>query len=241
MTDEKTPGDDQATARLLWQANTPGRRGPTPTLSLPAIAAAGVTIADAEGLTAVTMQRIAAALEVTKMALYRYVPGKSELVALMVERAVAEPPSLESVSGGWFPKLHTWAHHLFERFQRHPWIIEATVGMRVMGPHELGWTEQAVAALTDTGLDGGEMLDVAATLAGHVRAIAQQGAGPSGSKPEYAMENTLTRLLQGHEDRFPALCAALNSTADHESQDQALEFGLQRILEGVHQLVATRD
>ena len=44
--------------------------------------------------------------------------------------------------------------------------------------------EAAVATLAGTGLDGGEMLDVAATLAGHVRAIAQQRSAVADGRPE---------------------------------------------------------
>ncbi|MFG2106838.1 TetR family transcriptional regulator [Micromonospora chersina] len=50
-------------------------------------------MADADGLEGLTMQRVAESLDVTKMALYRYVPGRAELVALMLEAAVGEPPA----------------------------------------------------------------------------------------------------------------------------------------------------
>jgi AcrR family transcriptional regulator len=39
------------------------------------------------------MQRVAGTLEVTKMALYRYVSSKAELVAVMTEVAVGQPPA----------------------------------------------------------------------------------------------------------------------------------------------------
>jgi hypothetical protein len=109
-----------------------------------------------------------------------------------------------------------------------------------MGPNEIGWLEQAVAALSGTGLDGGEMLDVAVTLVGHVRTIAQQGAAVAGETPERAMDSAMGALLHGREERFPALVAALDSARRNGSQDQALEFGLNRILDGVELLIATR-
>jgi AcrR family transcriptional regulator len=79
---------------LLWRPRTDGSRGPKPALTLDGIADAAITVADAEGLAAVSMQRVAADLGFTKMALYRYLPGKAELVALMVERALGGPPDL---------------------------------------------------------------------------------------------------------------------------------------------------
>ncbi|MHA6626038.1 TetR/AcrR family transcriptional regulator [Pseudonocardia sichuanensis] len=235
-----TSEHDRAVA-LLWGERPPSTRGPRPTLTPDAIARAAIGIADAEGLAGVTMQRVAGALGVTKMALYRYVPGKVELVALMTDTAIGEPPRLEAVDGGWRPRLDGWARRLFDRFRQHPWTLESTVGVRAMGPHELGWMEQAIAALDGTGLDGGEALDVAVTLVGHVRSIAQQGAAASGGAPEQAMDATLDALVRGREDRFPALAAALASVAAQGTQDQALDVGLRLILDGADLLVRARS
>jgi len=228
---------------LLWERRAVPRRGPKPALTLEAITRAGIQIADADGLAAVTMQRVADALGVTKMALYRYVPGKVELVALMIEAGIGAAPRPGGAAprpGGWRPGLDAWAREMFGRFCRHPWSLEATVGARVIGPNELSWLEQAVALLAGTGLDGGEMLDVAATLAGHVRAIAQQRSAVADGRPERAMEAAIGGVLHGHEERFPALTAALGSAAGQGSQGNALGFGLARILDGVGMLIASR-
>ncbi|HEX5401882.1 MAG TPA: TetR/AcrR family transcriptional regulator [Pseudonocardiaceae bacterium] len=231
-------GASQETYRLLWESPTAPRRGPKPTLTLAAIAAAGVELADEEGLAAVTMQHIAAALGVTKMALYRYLPGKVELVALMTEAAMGEAPSLDMA--GWRPKLHEWARRLFAGLVRHPWLADTTVGARVIGPHELGWTEQAVAALIGTGLRGAEILDVVATLAGHAKAIAQQAAAAGAQTAEAGLTDAIGTMLRGREDRFPALVATLDALAREGGQDDALDFGLTRILDGVELLVTAR-
>jgi len=225
---------------LLWNQRDEPRRGPKPALSLDAIAHAGIGLADAEGLAAVTMQRVADALGVTKMALYRYVPGKAELIAIMIDRGIGEAPQSGGAAGDWRLRLGEWARQMFARFWRHPWALEATVGPRAIGPNELGWMEEAVAALAGTGLDGGEMLDVAATLAGHVRAIAQQRSALAHGHPQQGMEAAVAGLLHGREERFPALTAAFDSAAEHGSQDKALDFGLACILDGVGLLIASR-
>ena len=143
-------------------------------------------------------------------------------------------------AGDWRPRLDQWARQMFSRFGRHPWALEATVGPRAIGPNELGWMEEAVAALAGTGLEGGEMLDVAATLAGHVRAIAQQRSALADGHTEQAMAAGIIGLLRGRRERFPALAAALDSAAAPGAQDQALGFGLARILDGVGLLIASR-
>jgi AcrR family transcriptional regulator len=217
---------------LLWGERQAPKRGPKPALTLEAIAGTGVGLADAEGLAAVTMQSVASALGYTKMALYRYVPGKVELVALMVDLGLGAPPPLTAELEGWRPRLELWARRLFELFIAHPWTLEATVGVRPLGPNELAWLEQAVQTLAGTTLPGAEKLDVAATVAGHVRATAQQSVGGPG-KPEQAFAAVAERVLSTYRDRYPALSAAFAETAAANGRDQALEFGLSRILDGV--------
>ncbi|WP_327325977.1 TetR/AcrR family transcriptional regulator C-terminal domain-containing protein [Streptomyces sp. NBC_01210] len=229
------------TMRLLWGPHPRPARGPKPTLDLDRIARAGIEVADSEGLGAVSMQRVAALLDVTKMALYRYVPGKAELVALMVDAGLGPYPTGAERHDGWRDRLEDWARRLIAVFRRHPWALDATVGPRVMGPAELSWMERAISALDDTGLSGAERMDAAVLLAGHVRAIVQQtrAAGPAGN-PEAQLGAILGELMQAHGERFPALTAALASAARPGEGDQAWEFGLQRILDGLAVLIDQR-
>ncbi|MFI8436003.1 TetR/AcrR family transcriptional regulator C-terminal domain-containing protein [Streptomyces sp. NPDC079020] len=223
--------------RLLWGPPAKPSRGPKPALSLGRIAAAGIEVADAEGLGAVSMQKVAGLLDFTKMSLYRYVPGKAQLVALMVEAAVGQPPPAPH-GLGWREQLMAWAEQLTRSFTEHPWLLDATVGPRVMGPEELGWLERVVGALDGHGLTGPERMDAAMLLAGHVRGIAEQAraALPDGS-PETELLAALGPLVHQHADRFPALAAAM---APQDGRDQALDFGLERILDGLEALITRR-
>jgi AcrR family transcriptional regulator len=236
--DSDAPAGLAAVHELLWGQRPPPRRGPRPALSVTEIARAGVAVADGDGIGAVTMQRVADELGVTKMALYRYVPGKAELIALMTDIGLGAPPRLADVPGGWRPRLQAWARQLYEQFRQHPWALQVTTGVRAMGPNELGWLEEAVAALSGTGLDGGQALDVAVTLIGHARTIAEQGAATAGDSPERTMDEAIATLLRDREDRFPALAAALSSAAEHNSQDHALDLGFNLILDGAELLIA---
>jgi AcrR family transcriptional regulator len=218
-------GDALAAALgLLWDEHPAPRRGPKPALTLGAIAREGIRLADADGLAAVTMQGVAAALGYTKMALYRYVPGKDELVALMIDHGLGIPPPFDAGTEGWRAKLELWAVRLSVLFAAHPWALEATTGIRPLGPNELAWLEQAVEALAGTGMPGAEKFDVAATT--------QQSVTANG-EPERALEAVIGRVMGTHRDRYPALSAAFADMAARGGQDQALEFGLARILDGV--------
>ncbi|MFI9258675.1 TetR/AcrR family transcriptional regulator [Streptomyces sioyaensis] len=235
-------GDQAGSVELLWGGRERPGRGPKPALSLERITRTALALADAGGLGTVSMQRIAAELDFSKMSLYRYVPGKTELVALMIDMAMGEPPPDApgpAGAGRWRVVLRAWAQALAEVYDRHPWLLGAAVGPRVMGPNELSWTERAVAALADTGLSGGEQFDAVVVVSGHVRALAQvsasMGLGSARAKePEQVMSAALNELLAGRADRFPAIAAAVAATeADVAARDQAGEFGLERILDGL--------
>jgi hypothetical protein len=163
------------------------------------------------------------------MSLYRYVSGRSELVAVMVERAVGEPPDLSRVPGGWRPRLERWVRLMSATWEDHPWLPWATVGARVVGPREAGWTEAAVAALEDTTLSPGQRMDVISTVSGLLRNT--QSGLVAGTQPWH--DATLIRLVGEQPDRFPALGRAAKVRA--RSPRQAREFGLRCLLDGVEQ------
>jgi AcrR family transcriptional regulator len=220
------------TADFLWQERAQPTRGPKPALTLDKIADAAIAIADAEGLAAVSMQRVAADLGYTKMSLYRYLPGKSELVAAMIERGMGEPPAISK--DGWRAALTAWAGALLAAFGEHTWAQEATSGARPIGPHELAWTERALAVLPE-GLTGAERLDTVATIAGHVRMIAGQAG-----QAESELAASMIHAMAEHAERFPALAAAMADVGAHGGGDQAFSFGLERILDGLEVLIGGR-
>ncbi len=230
-------------AELLW--GTPGRptRGPKPGLSLDGIVRAAIKIADAEGIQAVSMQRVAGEFGFTTMSLYRYVPGKNELIDLMIDTAVGTPPDLGAVPGGWRPRLREWAHQTAAVFQRHPWFL-ATATQRTMGPNQLGWLECAVAALAESGLTGEPLVESVLLVNGHVRStapfLAPGGAQEAGTA-QWA--EALVGLMRTHRDRFPALNRAIDAGAFGPpaagQPDGALDFGLDRIFDGIETLIST--
>ncbi|NMO51299.1 TetR/AcrR family transcriptional regulator [Actinoplanes sp. TBRC 11911] len=213
------------TADFFWAPRPKPTRGPKPALTLDEIADAAIAVADAEGLAAVSMQRVAADLGYTKMSLYRYVPGKAELVAAMLERAMSTPPALPH---GWRAALTTWAESMLTRLAGHPWALEVmALGGRPVGPTEVAWLESALAALP-TGLTGAERMDVVATLAWHVRGTAAEaGTG------ETEFTASVGRILREHADRYPNVASAFADVASRGGADQAFHFGLNRFFDGV--------
>ena len=198
------PGEEAgSTVELLWGDRAAPTRGPKRSLSVERIADAAVATADAEGIEAVSMQRVAESLDLTKMSLYRYVSGKSELVAVMIERAVGDPPDLSRVRGGWRPRLERWARLMSASWDEHPWLPWATVGSRAIGPREAGWTEAAVATMDKTPLATDQRMDVVTTVSGLLRNT--QSGIVTGTQPWHAEQHV--QLIREHADRFPALAS----------------------------------
>jgi hypothetical protein len=75
-------------------------------------------------------------------------------------------------------------------------------------------------------------------VAGHIRSMAQQVGATD--RPEAALSSPLVALMSTHGERYPELTAALASTTTQGGQDEALDFGLHAILDGIGLLVARR-
>jgi AcrR family transcriptional regulator len=240
-TSEGVEDEREGITALLWGERAKPRRGPKPALDIDRIARTALRIADAEGLAAVSMQRVAGELDFTKMALYRYIAGKAELLAVMIDLAVGDPPDLGPVPGGWRPRLEEFARLLAAAWERHPWLPWATMGDRVMGPNEVGWIECAVGALDGTGLTGAEQLDAVFVLCGHIRNT--QSTATAGTQPwssDKRVAPAMDDVLGPNADRFPALAAAVAAAEDGAPGDNGRAFGLRCLLDGLASVVAQR-
>ena len=92
--------DFKITLKILWGVRERGERGPKPGLTVERIVQAAIELADAEGLEAASMRRVADELGVGAMSLYRYVPGKTELLDLMLDAVHAATPCRPRATGG---------------------------------------------------------------------------------------------------------------------------------------------
>src|ERR1700744_2604797 len=126
--------DEESRARSLarlWGAvapDGPPRRGPKPKHSVEAVVQAAIALADAEGLEALSMRRVAEMLRLSPMSLYTYVPSKAELLDLMLDHVVGEIEEPKPGAGDWRAQVTQLARQRWLMAQRHPWILQ--VGMR---------------------------------------------------------------------------------------------------------------
>ncbi|MFJ5120478.1 TetR/AcrR family transcriptional regulator [Kitasatospora sp. NPDC088548] len=255
-------GDARRSMSLLWRApDRPrtGRSGPKPGLSVDAIVTAGLAVADAEGMGALSMRAVGERLGRTAMALYTYVPGKAELVDLMHDRALAELPTDYDLAAGWRPALTTWAEDLFACCLRHPWMLQVSQARPVLGPSELGAMETVLRILHGTGLEPRLLRGVVSTLWQFVRGMAQVAAGTraaasaTGVPDEEwwsARSTQLAELAPDFADRFPLLTALESGAAAPAAEDggylegqtrESFRTGLAVLLDGVETAVTRPD
>ena len=232
-----------------WGVRERSHKGPKPALSLPRIVAAAVRIADAEGLDAVSMGRVAAELGAAPMSLYRHVSAKEELLTLMVDAAWGDAPDPPGPGEGWRSGLSRWAWAMRASAQRHPWAVRIPVSSLPIMPREVAWFEHALACMRETTLTEARKASVIMLLSGYVRNLATTEAdivaamSASGLSPSEWMA-AYPRMLSKLTDpqRFPALAAFIAAGVFEaaDEPDDEFVFGLDRILDGIEHLIQTR-
>lgn len=246
-----------ASIEAAWGVRGRPSRGPKPGLSLERIVEAGIAVASAEGLAAVSMSRVAAAAGASTMALYRYVGAKDELLALMVDTAFGPPPpDIEASDGDWREGLSRWAWAELHGVLRHPWALRVPTTGPPVTPNQIAWLERGLRCLGSTNLAESEKLSTILLVSGYVLrwatlatdlgelSAATDGvpgiaAGPSGDGAAYWMG--LAKVID--PEQFPAVTAVLASEMAGEGPDDFLAefvFGLERVLDGIEVLVDKR-
>ncbi|PZF81012.1 TetR/AcrR family transcriptional regulator [Jiangella anatolica] len=243
-TDYSGSGDVSKSLELLWGMQQRPTRGPKPGLTLERIVDAAIEVADADGLAALSMRRVAAHLGVGTMSLYRYVPGKGELLDLMLDRVagpVDDDPGEESA--GWRATLEELARGTWQMCMKHPWYPQVDQVRPLLGPNNIAGMERIVRRLKPTGLSDQQLVLMISVVDGfvttiarsHVNALqAEQRTGISEEDFWAAQEPVLVKMME--TGRFPTL-AALDENTFTFSYEDVFEFGLTTILDGLAVLV----
>ncbi|HEX7885242.1 MAG TPA: TetR/AcrR family transcriptional regulator [Phenylobacterium sp.] len=154
MARELAGGEDpRRSIDLLWGASEPGRRGPKPRYSADRVVDAAVALADAQGLQAISVRRVAQELGVSPMSIYTYVPSKAELVALMFDRVLGEAGDPPPEGQDWREALTFVACERWRLTERHPWMLDLALHRPPLGPNLVTRHEVALGILDATGLD----------------------------------------------------------------------------------------
>jgi AcrR family transcriptional regulator len=238
---------------LLWGRRERGQRGPKPGLTIESIVDAAIGLADAEGLDAVSMARLAKELGFTTMSLYRYVTSKEELLQLMWNASAQGAEDFVLEGDGWRPRIRTWATIQRQMIDRHPWITQMPMAAPPLAPNSLTFVERGLETLDETGLEEGDKLRVIGLISSYTLSEARMAhdaarAATQGDEarandvavPQWTFEGLLRELVD--EETYPRLyrLAWSEDIGDNPSgfdEQQEFLFGLDRILDGVQTLM----
>ncbi|MEV4630714.1 TetR/AcrR family transcriptional regulator [Micromonospora sp. NPDC049523] len=234
----------------MWGRETASRHGPRPSLDLGRIVEAAIGIADSEGLEGVRMSSVANRVGMATMSLYRYVGSKDELLTVMVDAAIPEPPPVDGRP--WRGYLTAWTRANRDMLLERPWLLGVTNRTPPAGPRMLRWLDRALAALDDTGLSFAERINIATALTGyassqahltHSMISAAEAAAADGSIGGLADYGDILGQVLDPAD-YPDLTAAVRANAFGANEewidDADFTFGLDLLLDGIEALIARR-
>ena len=228
---------------LLYESRDIQRRGPRPALNLDTVIMAGIAIADAEGLAAVSMSRVAERVGFTTMSLYRYVRSKEELLLLMADRATNAVIPVPKPRA-WRAGLGHWTKEMFATYRRHPWLLQVTMSAPPAGPAQLRWMEAGIQNLSRVPIHEGHKLQIIQLLHGYARGEAQMSTDLGSLDPDADVTANYGDILRTVTDpaSHPALSELVASgvfdgPTDYD-EDIDFGFGLTTILTGVAHLIA---
>jgi AcrR family transcriptional regulator len=236
----------------LWSDRRHQQRGRPPAHTREAVVARAVGIADEEGLSAVTMRRVATALGTGTMSLYTYVSERDALLELMID-AVTGEQQLPSATGDWRADLATFARAQRTLMRRHPWLPAALASRRTLGPNSLRVLDHVLALMAPSGLAARERLEGFALVSGFVAShvgyeVAQLtvgvggggdgGAGVEEKAKQFAEANARYMARAVASGAYPHLAEAMDGAGEAETElgaeaDVTFERLLARVIRGL--------
>lgn len=195
-------------------------------LSPERITSAAVRLADAEGLEAVSVRRVAAELDARPMSLYDHFASKRELLASMTDEGVGEMLVSDPLPESWREAVAVSARKMFAAYAGHPWMIFAAAERLGPGPNAIKLAKQMARALATLPLEQGDIWQVQGIVNDYVigysfRTVAT--VNPDDMEAAIATSDVV---------EFPEL-AALPDNLRTRSSIERFELGLQTVLDGI--------
>lgn len=232
---------------LLWDPPQPSGRGRRARLTLDDVVAAGTVVAGTSGLDGLSMRKVAARLGVGAMTLYTYVPGRTELIDLMVDRAFAAL-TLPPPGTPWREAMTRYAHEHLEMYQRHPWLLQVSGWRMPLAPHVLDSEESGLRILDEAGLPPDRIVEVIGLINTYVHgvaraAVAEQAEGSTSglSNDDYWESMSTFWVTYFDAARYPTM-TRIWEAGGFDTGHAGFDRTLDRLLDGVeHAVDQARD
>ncbi|RDI62719.1 TetR/AcrR family transcriptional regulator [Nocardia pseudobrasiliensis] len=251
MVEHSGGGDPDKLLPMLWPGadRDDGKPalGRKPGLTVEAVVTTALRIADDTGLDTLSMRRVATALGVGTMTLYTYVPGKAELLDLMIDKALREralPLDDRSRPDDWRRQLELYADRTRTMYRRHRWLRRVSTVHPPLGPGMMDGHEYLLRALSGLGLTPAQAAAASHALRVVIDAVARvevadEQVERSTGQSQDAWWQARMSFWQTYFDaeRYPAIFATWDSggfeTAGEPEAGNVYRFGLSRLLDGI--------
>jgi AcrR family transcriptional regulator len=228
------------------------KRREQPALSQEQIVAEAIKLLDADGLEALSMRKLGAALGAVATAVYWHVANKEELMELVVDHVYGEieVPRVEDPEK-WREAATEFAQAFRALILRHPWMgaTLAGAGVTYLGPNMLRLSDEMLGLYEAAGFDLQEANLASTAVLSFVVGIASTEAATlsqvkrSGLSAEDWMAAAWPAARQAAQSlpRLKALYAVYDATAASDNGDETFDYGLARVLDGLEaRLAASR-
>lgn len=196
---------------------------------------AALSIVDGQGLSALSMRTLAAALGTGPMTLYNYVRDRSDLDALVVE-AVMSKVRLPREGGDWQADVRAIVEATWRTVRRHPNVIPLALTRRTLHETTLEWAEALLRALARSGRTGVDLLVAFRTVSGFVMGLAQaqlaDPVSPQDSSQDDGANPDVKRAQALAAERFPRLIEIAGAAAKMGA-DREFRAGLDIVMAGL--------
>jgi len=206
------------------------------------VLAKAITLADENGIEALSMRRLGHALGVEAMSLYNHVANKGELVAAMVD-SVVEQFELPDDEPRWDEAIRRCAVRAHDLLIEHPWACRLALvpsDTRAVSGPRVRYMEWLLRRLREAGFSAELAYSAYHTLDSHIfgftlwqlgHAQAARSFAPSGE----SVEQWAARFLEQMRPRYPYLAehGELHLAAGARDGRHEFEFGLDLILDGL--------
>jgi AcrR family transcriptional regulator len=243
------PAADSPEPTIVWMRPVREPRGQHPPLTRDKIATAAIAVADAEGIDAVSMRRVAAELGCGTMSLYRHVRNKDELLDIMIDAGIGETSALRALPGGnWRADLRRDAGNMRAAILRHPWVVRIIGRRPALGPNMLAATEATLSAVDGLGLSIDEMLWTIGVLNAFVvgfviNELAERAwrypladrSGPQARQWASVMVPYMQSIVAS--GRYPQVSRLVIEAEDFPNPDAVFDWQLNRVLDGLAAII----
>ncbi len=200
-------------------------------LSRERVLRAGVELADADGLDAVSMRKVGERLGVEAMSLYRHVANKDDLLDGMVDLVLADVPP-PSIGGDWRDRLGALVRGVHRVLVAHPWSPALATSRPARGPARLRFADDVLGILFSAGCSPQLAHDALHAVEVHVFAFTLQELRLRSARGGYELDH-----LPAGAEQFPNLAVTLaEARHDHAAE---FEFVLELLMVGIDRAIRT--